>query len=62
MAAPASAAVARRLGLCDPRVSVHMPGGIVQITMQGDYAVTMTGPVTRVSEGTLYADVFLEWP
>ncbi len=49
----AAAAVARRLGLCGPRVRVHMPGGVLEISMDAEYRVTMKGPVTRVSEGFL---------
>ncbi|KPK62898.1 MAG: diaminopimelate epimerase [Planctomycetes bacterium SM23_32] len=51
--ASAAAAVARRLGQCDRRVAVHMPGGRLDITVADDFAITMTGPVTRVAEGTV---------
>ncbi len=49
----ASAAVAHRLGLVDRDVTVHMPGGRLQIEIAPDYAVRLTGPVTRVAEGTI---------
>jgi diaminopimelate epimerase len=49
----ASAAVARRLGLVDPSVSVHMPGGVLAIEIAEDYSILMTGPVTKVAEGTI---------
>jgi diaminopimelate epimerase len=49
----ASAAVAHRLGLVDPNVTVHMPGGQLTIAIDKEFAIRMTGPVTRVSEGTL---------
>lgn len=55
----ASAAVARRLNLCDDDITVHMPGGKLKITIADDYAVTMTGPVTRIAEGVIY-DAALE--
>ena len=56
--ASASAAVAMKLGLCDSPVTVHMPGGDLLIEIDDDYAVTMTGPVTKVSEGTICDEAF----
>jgi diaminopimelate epimerase len=56
--ASASAAVARRLGLVDEQVSVHMPGGELQIEIDGEFAITMTGPVAAVAEGTVSDEVF----
>ena len=49
----AVAAVARRLDLCDASVAVHMPGGVLAIEIAADWAVTLTGPVTRVMKGSL---------
>lgn len=54
----AAAAVARRLGLCDAAVTVHMPGGNLEIEISDDYAVRMTGPVTKVAQGTLSDEIF----
>ena len=54
----ASAAVARRLGLVDDKLTVHMPGGQIGIEIGPDYAIRMTGPVTRVAEGQLHAELF----
>ncbi|MEN9216955.1 MAG: diaminopimelate epimerase [Gloeomargarita sp. HHBFW_bins_162] len=54
----AAAAVMYRLGLCDPSVTVAMPGGELEITIAPDFAITMTGPVTGVAQGTLAADIF----
>jgi diaminopimelate epimerase len=54
----ASAAVARRLGLVDDKLTVHMPGGTLSIEIGADYAIKMTGPVTRVAEGTLHPEIF----
>lgn len=54
----ASAAVAFRLGLCGPRIAVHMPGGIIDIEISEAYEISMTGGVTRVAEGTIFLDVF----
>ncbi len=49
----ASAAVARRLGLVDDHVTVHMPGGRLSIDIGPGYAIRMTGPVARVADGTI---------
>jgi diaminopimelate epimerase len=54
----AAAAVAHRLGLCDDRIRVHMPGGILEIEIGDDYAITLTGPVTRVAKGEVFEDIF----
>jgi diaminopimelate epimerase len=49
----AAAAVARRLGLVDQSVTVHMPGGTIAIEIGDNYEITMTGPVTHVADGAL---------
>ena len=49
----AAAAVAYRLGLCDSKITVHMPGGNIDIAVGADYSVRMTGPVTKVFEGKI---------
>ncbi len=54
----ASAAVAHRLGLVDRKVTVHMPGGRIGIEIGDNFAIRMTGPVTRVAEGTLQTELF----
>ncbi len=54
----AAAAVAKRLGLCDSRINVHMPGGQIDITVSDDFSITMTGPVTRVAEGVISEEMF----
>jgi diaminopimelate epimerase len=54
----AVAAVAKRLGLCDGSVTVHMPGGKIEVHISGDYQVRMTGPVVRVAEGELSPELF----
>jgi diaminopimelate epimerase len=55
----AAAAVAYRLGLCDPHIKVKMPGGILDITIAKDFSVQMKGPVTRICEGTLFEEAFI---
>jgi len=54
----AAAAVARRLGLCDEAITVHMPGGELDIKVSADFFVLMTGPVTKVSEGKASEEIF----
>lgn len=54
----AAAAVARKLGLVDNTVQVHMPGGVISIEMDDDFAVLMTGPVSKVSEGVISTELF----
>lgn len=48
----AAASVARKLGLVDSDVTVHMPGGMLTLSIGEDFAVRMTGPVTRIGELT----------
>jgi diaminopimelate epimerase len=52
----ASAAIAHRLGLVDREVTVHMPGGKIKIAIGEDFAITMTGGVTRVADGTMHEE------
>jgi diaminopimelate epimerase len=54
----AAASVARKLGLCDDSITVHMPGGPITIQISPDYSILMTGPVTRVGEGVLSNEMF----
>ena len=54
----AAAAVAHKLGLVDRDVSVHCPGGIIQIAIRDDFDILMTGPVTKVSEGVISPEIF----
>ena len=54
----AAAAVAHRLGLADRKVSVHCPGGIIQIEIREGFDILMTGSVTRVAEGVISPEMF----
>ncbi len=49
----AAAAAAVRLGLVRSPVSVSAPGGALVIVVAADFAITMTGPVDEVAQGTL---------
>ena len=50
----AAASVARKLGLVEGNLTVHMPGGKIDIKIDDNYYVTMAGPVTRV--GVMHFD------
>ncbi len=54
----ASAAVAHKLGLVDKHVTVHCPGGDIQIEIRDGFDILMTGSVTRVAEGVICAEMF----
>ncbi len=44
----AAAAVAYKMGAVGGDITVHMPGGLLQIHITEDFSVTMTGPTTAV--------------
>ena len=54
----ASAAVAKKLGLCDDRIEVQMPGGSLSIKIDEDWRVVMRGPVTSVGSMSLDQEIF----
>ena len=54
----ASAAMAYKLGLCDSDINVHMPGGIIDISISQEFDITMTGGVTKVAVGEISDEVF----
>jgi len=41
----------------NPSYYAHMPGGTLSIEIGDDYAVRMTGPVTKVAEGTVATEM-----
>jgi diaminopimelate epimerase len=47
----AAASAAYKLGLVDPKVKVHMAGGVLEIEIKSDGHVFMTGPVSSISKG-----------
>lgn len=55
----AAAGVACRLGLCDSKIEVHMPGGKIQIQFDEQLAATMTGPVTQVCDGRIADEILV---
>ena len=54
----AAAAVARKLGLCDSDITVHMPGGTLEITVSDQLFIVMSGPVVKIAEGTIAEGMF----
>jgi len=54
----AAAAVAHRLGLVDAQVAVHMPGGIIDVSIGPDWSITLAGDVARVCEATIWDELF----
>ena len=54
----ASAAVAHKLGLVDKKVTVHCPGGGIEIEIRDGFDILMTGSVTKVSEGVISQEIF----
>jgi diaminopimelate epimerase len=55
----AVAATAHRLGLCDANVTVHMPGGEIEIAISSNFSITMTGAVTKVAGGMISEEIFI---
>ncbi|OQX63144.1 MAG: diaminopimelate epimerase [Desulfococcus sp. 4484_241] len=55
--ASASAAVARRLGLCGSSITVHMPGGTLDIIVKHDYSVRLTGPASKIAIGVIASEL-----
>ena len=56
----AAAAVALKLGLCEPVILVHMPGGRLRIRFNKDFFATMTGPVTKICDGAMEEEMFMD--
>lgn len=49
----AAAGAAYRMGLTDPKMYVHMPGGVLEVEIEEDGSVLMTGEVGYVGRFTL---------
>jgi diaminopimelate epimerase len=41
------------MGACDDNITVHMPGGKIELRIDDEFNVTMTGSATRVGSMTL---------
>lgn len=49
----AAGAVARKMGACDEKITVEMPGGEIGLMIDDEFNVQMTGPATRVAQMNL---------
>ncbi len=54
----AAAAVAHKLNFCDSDITVHMPGGQIEIQFDNNFVATMTGSVTKICEGKIADEMF----
>ncbi|HOO28573.1 MAG TPA: diaminopimelate epimerase, partial [Lachnospiraceae bacterium] len=54
----AAAAAGCRMGLTDAAVSVHMPGGVLEVLVNEDGSVSLTGGVSYIGEITLSPEFF----
>lgn len=54
----ASAAVSHGLGLCESKISVSMPGGVIDVSFDDRLMAMMTGAVGKVCDGCISTDVF----
>ncbi len=57
----AAAAAAYKMGLIDAAVAVHMPGGTLEVLVNEDDSVSLTGAVTYIGEIQLSASFFEEF-
>lgn len=55
----AAASVMRKLNQVGDKVTVHMPGGQLQISFSDDFQVSMLGPVHKIASLTLDEDCFI---
>jgi diaminopimelate epimerase len=49
----AAAAAAYQMGWCENKVTVHMPGGDLQVAIAQDWEITLSGPVSYVFCGEI---------
>ena len=49
----AAGAVARKMGACDSEITVEMPGGEIELVIDDEFNVQMTGPAIRVATMSL---------
>jgi diaminopimelate epimerase len=54
-----AARAAYKLGLIDNQVNVHMPGGVIEICIDGDGYVYMTGEVNSICSGD-FSNAFMD--
>ncbi len=54
----AAVSVANRMGLCNQAVTVHMPGGVIEVIIGDDRTATLSGSITKVWSGSISDEVF----
>lgn len=53
----AAAAASVRLGFCANAITVAMPGGELAISVSTEFDIKMTGPATKIADGSLVAEL-----
>jgi diaminopimelate epimerase len=56
----AAGAVARKMGACDEYITVEMPGGEIDLIIDNQFNVQMTGPATHVAKMNLDTECLRE--
>ena len=56
----AAGAVARKMGACDEKITVKMPGGEIDLIIDNQFNVQMTGPATHVAKMDLDTECLKE--
>lgn len=56
----AAGAVARKMGACDEKITVEMPGGEIDLIIDNQFNVQMTGPATHVAKMDLDTECLKE--
>jgi len=54
----AAASVCKRLNLCDSPITVHMPGGKLEIVISDHFDIIMAGPVVSICKGEISETLF----
>ena len=55
----AAGSVARKMGACDEKIIVEMPGGEIELHIDDEFNVLMKGPATKVGQMNLAAESLL---
>ncbi len=56
----AAAATTFKKGLTDNVIDVHMPGGVINVTIDENYRVIQKGKVKKIFEGIFFSSTFLD--
>ena len=55
----AAASVTFALGKTDSTIAVHMPGGIINISLDRQFNCTMSGAVQKICDGAISPEMFI---